>query len=74
MGARAAKRAERRELDRDFAAAASFYDRTAGKQWLERDLAEAEGWPYWDFSDCQHGCNGSPCGSERCTFVCHSED
>lgn len=27
--------------------------------------------PGYDFSDCEHGCNGdSPCG-ERCTFICH---
>lgn len=27
--------------------------------------------PLYDLSDCRHGCNGSPCGSERCTFICH---
>jgi len=27
--------------------------------------------PLYDLSDCEHGCNGSPCGSERCTFICH---
>jgi len=27
--------------------------------------------PLYDWSDCEHGCNGSPCGSERCTFICH---
>lgn len=21
--------------------------------------------------DCRHGCNGSPCGGETCTSVCH---
>jgi len=73
MGARKAKRAEARELAREFAAAASWYDSTEGKQWLERGLAEAEGWLCWDFSDCQHGCNGDcvDSGSERCTFICH---
>lgn len=24
-----------------------------------------------DCIDCRHGCNGSPCGSEACTFICH---
>jgi hypothetical protein len=27
--------------------------------------------PLVDLSDCSHGCNGSPCLSERCTFACH---
>lgn len=34
------------------------------REWLGRI-------PGYDFSDCRHGCNGWPCGSERCTFVCH---
>lgn len=36
MGRRAAKRAEDRDLAREFAAAASWYDSTEGKRWLER--------------------------------------
>lgn len=35
-------------------------------------LAAPSPWvPYVDLSDCEHGCNGSPCGSSRCTFICH---
>ena len=29
------------------------------------------GIPGYDSSDCRHGCNGWPCNSEQCTFVCH---
>ena len=29
--------------------------------------------PLYDLSDCRHGCNGSPCGSEQCTFICHPD-
>ena len=25
----------------------------------------------YDLSGCRHGCNGWPCGSEECTFICH---
>jgi hypothetical protein len=65
------KRTEQRQLEREFAAWASWYDSDEGRDWLERELAEAEGWPGWDFSDCQHGCSGSPSCGEPCTFVCH---
>jgi hypothetical protein len=73
MGARAAKRAEANGVTREIAAGTSGYDSTEGKRWLERGLAQAEGWPYWDFSDCQHGCNGDcvESGSDRCDFMCH---
>lgn len=27
--------------------------------------------PFVDLSDCIHGCNGSPCTAESCTFTCH---
>lgn len=27
--------------------------------------------PFVDLSDCLHGCNGSPCSAEACTFMCH---
>jgi hypothetical protein len=53
MGARAAKRAERRQafiLDEDDGGAS------------EEEAIRGE---------CRHGCNGWPCGSERCTFTCH---
>src|ERR1017187_9206780 len=54
------KRVEQRRLAREFAAAAAFYDTGEGRDWLELGLAEAEDWPGWDPSDCQHGCSGSP--------------
>ena len=40
-----------------------------------RELADRGFVPglYEDHSDCRHGCNGSPCGSEQCTFICHPE-
>lgn len=30
----------------------------------DKDAEDAAG-------ECHHGCNGVPCGSERCTFLCH---
>ena len=68
------KRREARLLAREFAAASSWHDSTEGKRWLELGLAQSEGWPLYDPSDCQHGCNGSPCGAERCTFICHEAE
>jgi hypothetical protein len=69
------KRQEQRELEREFAGWASWHDSAEGREWLERGLAEAEGWPGWDFSDCRHGCNGDciarGTGSEVCDFTCH---
>lgn len=51
------KRVEARELEPEMT------------EHLRRDVPE----PLVDPSDCEHGCNGSPCGSERCTFMCHDE-
>ncbi len=51
-----------------FAAQAPQSRRIAGEQPGRRRLA------LYDPSDCRHGCNGSPCGSEECTFTCHPED
>ena len=61
MGARAAKRTEMRAL------AAEVAEELAPprEEWM------AALGPLYDLSDCQHGCSGWPCGSERCTFVCH---
>ncbi len=61
MGARAARRMEARQLAAEVDAELAPDDR-------ER---MAELGPLYDLSDCRHGCNGWPCGSERCTFVCH---
>lgn len=62
MGARAAKRLEARELAAEVDA----------QLHPEPDLDHlATLGPLYDLSDCGHGCNGSPCGSERCTFTCH---
>jgi hypothetical protein len=35
------------------------------------DRERFAGLPGYDASDCQHGCSGWPCTSERCTFTCH---
>ena len=62
-----------REIE-ELAAMALWYESAEGRQWLELGLAAvAEGWPLWDPSDCEHGCNGDcvACGSERCNFTCH---
>lgn len=24
-------------------------------------------------ANCQHGCNGSPCNADACTFTCHED-
>jgi hypothetical protein len=64
MGARAAKRLEARELAAEVDA----------ELHLEPDFEHiATLGPLYDPSDCEHGCNGSPCGSERCTFICHPD-
>ena len=62
MGVRRAKRLEAR--------------RTAGE--IDDQLRPQPDWEHllslgelYDLSDCQHGCNGSPCNGERCTFTCH---
>jgi hypothetical protein len=64
MGARKAKRAEARlvlvEIE-DEAPPAVVFD--------EHELAVIGMYE----GDCQHGCNGSPCGSEQCTFICHED-
>lgn len=71
MPARDARRIEDRELAREFAAAAAGVDLADGPRIREAQTAAAEGWPFWDFSACRHGCNGdSPCPG-RCTFICH---
>ena len=56
---RAFKRREQRELARELAPQPDL-------EWLA-SLTPA----LYELSDCQHGCNGWPCGSERCTFTCH---
>lgn len=61
MTARKAKRMEARDVAREITLELYPGDR----EWL------AACGPLYDLSDCEHGCNGSPCGSERCTFVCH---
>jgi hypothetical protein len=44
---------------------------------VDAELASPDGeWmaalgPLYDLSDCEHGCSGWPCNSERCTFTCH---
>ena len=53
------KRVEARELERKLAPETDL-------EWLASLQPSL-----YDLSDCQHGCNGWPCGSERCTFVCH---
>jgi hypothetical protein len=55
LGTRAAKRREARDVAAEVTAA------------LSRPVAD----PFTDPLDCRHGCNGSPCGAERCTFTCH---
>jgi hypothetical protein len=56
MGTRAAKRQEVRELIRD----------------LRDELSELLRLAFVvDSDECQHGCNGRPSCSERCTFICH---
>ena len=54
------------------------YARRMEARWLAAELApEADSdWlasidPLIDVSDCRHGCNGWPCSSEQCTFICH---
>jgi hypothetical protein len=62
MGTRAAKRLEARQL-------AAEIDAELHPQ---PDLGHLTSLgALIDLSDCEHGCNGSPCGSERCTFTCH---
>ena len=60
MGARHAKRVEARRF-------AAELMPEADSEWL----ASID--PLYDLSDCVHGCNGSPCGAERCSFTCHGE-
>lgn len=63
MGTRAAKRLEERELAADIA------DELHPQPGLDHRAALGL---LYDFSDCEHGCNGdSPCGDEQCTFICH---
>lgn len=60
------KKVERREVlveIEDEAPPPVFFD--------EHDLAVIG--MYEDEGECQHGCNGSPSCSERCTFVCHED-
>ena len=62
METRRAKRIEARQVA----------DEIAGELRPQPDLEHlASLGPLYDLSDCRHGCNGSPCGSERCTFICH---
>jgi hypothetical protein len=62
IGARAAKRIEARQLAADI----------ADELHPQPDLSHlATLGLLYDLSDCRHGCNGSPCGSEQCTFICH---
>lgn len=75
MGARAAKRIEQRDTDREMAEDESWraaVSRQWAQEWdspedavYDEDAENAAG-------ECHHGCSGSPsCGSERCTFLCH---
>jgi hypothetical protein len=61
MGSRAARRIEARWLSTEIDTALAPDD----SEWM------AALSPPYDGSDCQHGCNGWPCGSGRCTFTCH---
>lgn len=63
MGTRAARRIEARQL-------AAEVDAEMAPP--EREWKAGLG-PLYDLSDCRHGCNGRPCGSEQCTFICHEE-
>lgn len=65
LGARAAKRIEAREL-------AAGIDAELHPEPDFEHMATLG--PLYDLSDCEHGCNGSPCGGERCTFICHPRD
>ena len=65
LGTRRAKRLEAREL------AAEIDGELHPQPDFEHLVALG---PLYDLSDCEHGCNGSPCGSERCTFTCHPGD
>lgn len=56
-----AKRAEARQLAAEVGAELA----PPGREWM------AGLGPLYDLSDCRHGCNGWPCGSEQCTFTCH---
>jgi hypothetical protein len=60
MGTRAARRVEDRWLATEIDAELAADERG----WLS-------GIPGYDPSDCRHGCNGWPCSSEQCTFICH---
>ena len=61
MPARRAKRIEGRQLAEEIAEEL----RPGGREWLAAFV------PLCDLSDCDHGCNGSPCNGDRCTFICH---
>jgi hypothetical protein len=62
MDARRAKRIEAREV------AAEIAEQLRPQPDLEHLAALGA---LYDLSDCEHGCNGLPCGSARCTFICH---
>jgi hypothetical protein len=61
IGARAAKRLEGRDTAREITR--ELYP--ADREWLAAFI------PLYDLSDCVHGCNGSPCTADLCTFTCH---
>jgi hypothetical protein len=62
IGARAAKRIEAREVAAEI----------AGELHPEPDFDHlATLGPLYDLSDCDHGCNGSPCNGDRRTFIRH---
>jgi len=61
-GARRGQRRRERQQTRRMVAAELSPDQA---EWL----ASID--PLVDPSDCQHGCNGSPFCSQRCTFICH---
>jgi hypothetical protein len=66
MGTRAAKRLEARSLAAEISA--ELHPEPDFEHMATLGLL-------YDLSDCEHGCNGdSPCGDERCTFICHPGD
>ena len=49
-------------------------ERRRGDAEVRRELREWQVEVWWDElerGECQHGCNGSPCGSGACSLICH---